>query len=147
MSAATSVAPVPLYQEATEYWQTLTEECERLTRAINEAASEKGVRPDELVQWHPGSSIRMTKLGCPSTSVQVSIDFPSWGPLISGSITGRPDRKRTFKPDNFEMPIARDLDGQVVAIFDEGRSFSPRELACYLAQSFHRCYPRISLPC
>ena len=147
MSAATSAVTVPLFQGATQYWQTLTDECSRLREAINEAASQKGAARDELIQWHAGPAIRMTKAAYPSTSVKVSIDFPSWGPVISGSITGRPDGKRTFASDHFEMPIARDLDGGIVAIFDEGRSFSPRELACYLAQSFHRCYPRISLPC
>jgi len=45
------------------------------------------------------------------------------------------------------MPIATDLDNQIVAIYDEGRSFSPHEVASYLTQCFHRCHPHISFPC
>ncbi len=147
MSAASSVAPAPFFQEATNYWQALSDECERFAQAINSAAVQHGVDADELIRCHADREIRMTKPGYPSTSLTVTINFHSWGPVIYGSITGHQDDDRTFSPDEFEMPIARDLDGEIVAIFDEGRSFSPREFACYLAQSFHRCYPHVSLPC
>ena len=35
------------------------------------------------------------------------------------------------------MPIAMDLDDEVVAIYDEGKSFSPHQVASYFAQVFH----------
>ena len=53
------------------------------------------------------------------------------------------DPQKTTSAD----PIAIDRDNEIVAIFDEGRSFSPHEVASYLMRYFHSCYPAISFPC
>ena len=65
--------------------------------------------------------------------------------MISVSVTGDEAEDLEFFPQEFELPIATDLDGSIVAIFEEGRSFSPRELATYLAQSLRRCFPGLRL--
>ncbi len=77
----------------------------------------------------------------------MSINYCAWGPMLDGIITGQEDDDREFCPEEFSIPIARDLDGSVVAIFDEGRSFSANELAAFLMQSFRRCFPGLTLPC
>jgi hypothetical protein len=147
MSAASKPAVTPLFREGNEYWEDLVRELRQQMQRINDAVIQHGCADDELVRWIPGSGIHMLRSRHPSTGIQAELQFRSWGPVISGSITGYQDQDYRFFPEEFEVLIAKDLDGAVVAIFDEGRSFSPRELAAYLAQQFRRCFPQISLPC
>ncbi|MBV9266223.1 MAG: hypothetical protein JO061_08655 [Acidobacteriaceae bacterium] len=147
MSAAAAQATVPLYQEGTRFWQELTDECRAHVEAINLVATSKGISPENLVQLLSGLDLFMRKPGYPSTEVKAALGLFSWGPVIQCHISGARDCDHRFLTHEFEMPIARDLDGKVVAIFDEGLSFSPREVACYLTQSFRRCFPSVTLPC
>lgn len=147
MGAATIAARAPLSQEGQDYWQNLNGECQRLTHAINRVAAEHGFSADDLLEYRSGSDLHVFKPRCPSTRLKVRISYCSWGPIIDGIITGQEDEDREFCPEEFTVPIARDLDGAVVAIYEEGRSFSAHELATYLMQSFRRCFPGLSLPC
>jgi hypothetical protein len=147
MSAATIQQPIPLFQEGRRFWQDLINECRRLTDAINAAALSDGFSSDELIRCETEADIRMLKGGYPSTDVSVKMDFRSWGPVIIAAITGQQNSARRFTSSQIEIPIARDLDGSVIAIFDEGRSFSAHDLTRFLVQSFRRCFPAVSLPC
>ena len=89
--------------------------------------------------------LRMSKSGHPSTTVKLIIGYYPWGPMLSLAITGHQTEDWEFFPEECEMPIAMDVDGSVVAIYEEGRSFSPRELATYLTQAFRRCFPGVCL--
>ena len=147
MSAAV-MAPCPLLKEATEFWEKLRDECKRQMDAINAAASKHGMSGDELLQWTSDSAqIAMNRSACPSTKVEVKLEFYNWGPTITGTVRGRQDCAMNFAPEGFELPIAIDLDGEVVAMVDEGRSLCPREVALYFTQNFRRCYPGIALHC
>jgi hypothetical protein len=147
MSAA-GVAPVsvPLYQEGKRFWQELLDECKRHVQAINSVAVERGISLESLVQFLPGIDIQMVKLGYPTTNVKALLSFFRWGPVIQCTINGARDPEHRLLTAEFELPIARDLDGKTVAVFDEGRSFSPPEVACYLTQAFRGCYRNIPLP-
>jgi hypothetical protein len=147
MSAATIQQPIPLFQEGRRFWEDLINECRRHTDAINAAALSDGFSSDELIRCETEADIRMLKGGYPSTDVSVKMDFRSWGPVIIAAITGQQNSARRFTSSQIEIPIARDLDGSVIAIFDEGRSFSAHDLTRFLVQSFRRCFPAVSLPC
>lgn len=147
MSAAAAQVTVPLYQEGRRFWQELVDECKRHVQAINSAAVSRGISLDALVQIQPGSDIHMNKTGYPTTDVQARISFFAWGPVIQCSIAGARDAEHRLLTCEFEMPVARDLDGETVAVFDEGRSFSPLEVASYLTQAFRGCFRNIPLPC
>ncbi|HLH05510.1 MAG TPA: hypothetical protein VKX25_22265 [Bryobacteraceae bacterium] len=146
MSAAAALSPsAPLVQEGNQFWQQLTEECRRQVEDINAVVSEKGLSPDQCVHCTGGRELRMFKAGTPSTLVKVLLGFYSWGPMLSVAITGQQTHDSEFFPEECEMPIAVDADGSIIAIFDEGRSFSPREMAAYLTQAFRRCFPGVCL--
>lgn len=145
MSAAAISAPTPLYLEGNEYWKQLLDECKRQTEVINSVVSEKGLSSDYYVQCTTGPELRMLKSANPSTTVKLIIGFYAWGPMLSLAITGHQSDDWEFFPEECEMPVATDTDGAIVAIFDEGRSFSPRELAAYLTQAFRRCFPGVCL--
>jgi hypothetical protein len=145
MSAAAMSAPLPLVDEGNEYWNQLLEECKRQVENINSVVREKGLNTEHCVQCVTGPELRMFKSGNPSTTVKLIIGFYSWGPMLSLAITGHQSDDWEFFPEECEMPIATDVDGTTVAIFDEGRSFSPRELAAYLTQAFRRCFPGVCL--
>ena len=147
MSAASKPAATPLFAEGTEYWDELVSELRHQIEQVNQAVSRHGLADNHLVHWLPGAGIHLTRSEHPSTGIQADIRFHSWGPVIAGSITGYEDDDCRFFPQEFEVLVARDLDGAVVAVFDEGRSFSPQELAAYLTQHFRRCFPDIPLPC
>ena len=147
MSAVSSSTYPPLFQEGNKYWQRLVEEFRRQVKAVNAALAENGCKESELSESQDANAIQLTKSGYPSTTITAALRFFPWGPVIQGTIAGQQAADRRFVPGQFEFPIATDLDGETVAIFDEGRSFSPQEVASYLAQSFHRCYPGVSLPC
>ncbi len=144
MSAA-SVAAYPLHQEGRKYWEELACECKRWAEAINTVLDQHGLRDEERVECHPGAQIRIIRSQIPSTTIEVNLDFYSWGPVISGTITGEQETNLKFALQEFELLIATDLDGSTIAIADEGRSLSPEALATYLTQNFRRCFPGISL--
>jgi len=147
MSAASKPVATPLFHEGNHYWEELRSELKRQMDQINHAVSRHGLSDDQLVRWQPGSGIDIMRSQHPSTGIRADINFRSWGPVISGEITGYQADDYRFFPEEFEVLIAKDLDGAAVAVFDEGRSFAPRELAAYLMQHFRRCFPDISLPC
>jgi len=146
MSAAMPVRAT-LSQEGSEYWENLIRECERQARAINAVASHHGFSADSLIECRCGPDLHVFNSRCPSTSVKASVTYCSWGPMIDGVVTGQEDEMQEFCPEEFTIPIARDLDGSVIAIYEEGRSFSAHELAMFLMQNFRRCFPGVSLPC
>ena len=146
MSAA-ALARAPLSDEGSQYWHHLIAECERQAHAINTVASKHGLAPDDHVECRSAAELLIVKSRCPSTSVKVRINYCSWGPMLDGIITGQEENDLEFCPEEFTIQIAKDLDGSTVAIFEEGRSFSPQELAAYLMQSFRRCFPGLTLPC
>lgn len=147
MNAAISMARIPLAQEGLSYWEELAEQCKRQTALINGALSNCGAGEDQMVKWVDGPEIRMVRTAYPTTAITMSLDLHSWGPMITGTINGRETRDLQFASEEFEFLVAKDLDDSTVAVFGEGRSFSPRELAAYVAQNFRRCYPELSLPC
>lgn len=147
MSAAATARAAPLLEEGTRYWEELIRELKQQMQRINLAVTQHGCSDEDLVSWLPGAGIHMLRARRPSTGIKAELQFRSWGPVISGSITGYQDEDYRFFPEEFEILIATDLDGSVVAILDEGRSFSAQELAAYLVQHFRRCFPEISLPC
>jgi hypothetical protein len=145
-ASATSPAMLPLFQEGVSFWEELARECKRHADAINTAALNHGLPDDHLVELAPGRDIGLIRHHFPSTEIKLSLSFERWGPMITGTIKGQQEDDLRFYPEELEVPLAKDLDEGVVAIFDEGRSLSPREFACYLAQNFRRCFPGISLP-
>lgn len=147
MSAAAAPAIARLSQEGKHYWEDLVGECRRQAQAINRLVSEHGFSAGDLVDCRPGADLHLVKLQYPSTSVKVSITYCTWGPMIDAVVTGYEQEDLQFCPEELTIPVARDLDGRVVAIFEEGRSFSPCELATFFMQNFRRCFPGLSLPC
>ncbi len=145
MSAVAVSAPIPLFQEANAYWQELIQECKRQMDAMNEILSQHGVPEDDRVTWTHGSQMQINRSQLPSTKVQFNMQFYPWGPMISGTVTGDQAGDLKFAPEEFDLVIAKDLDESVVAIIDEGRSLTPREVALFLTQNFRRCFPCISL--
>jgi len=148
MCAASASAPAPLYDEGRQYWSDLLDECHNYVECVNATLSQHGVNEDGFLRIAPDQeSVEIFRTGYPSTYVKLTLDFRSWGPVISATITGRQREGKVFLPEELELPIAIDLDSRTVAIYDEGRCFSPHEVASYFTQCFHRCYPLISLPC
>jgi hypothetical protein len=147
MSAASKPVATPLFHEGNGFWDELRSELRLQMERINTTVSRHGLEDGELIQWLPGAKIDILRPQHPSTGIQADICFRSWGPVISGQITGYQADDYRFFPEEFEVLIAKDLDGAAVAVFDEGRSFTPSELAAYLMQHFRRCFPDISLPC
>ncbi|HEY7212747.1 MAG TPA: hypothetical protein VH477_20880 [Bryobacteraceae bacterium] len=145
MSAAALSAMNPLVSEGNDFWRDLGEECRRQIETINTIVAEKGLSPDHCVVCSAGPELRMAKTANPSTIVKLIIGFYPWGPMLSLSITGHQTDDWEFFPEECEMPLAMDGDGSIIAIYDEGRSFSPRELATYLTQAFRRCFPGVCI--
>jgi hypothetical protein len=149
MSAAVSPALVPtrLREEGVQFWGQLVEECKNQIQSINRSLSDKDRNATDRVEYRADEQLSLRRSVCPSTIITVSIAFEHWGPIIRVRIAGHQTPELAFQPEEFELPLALDVDGSTVAIFDEGRSLRPREVACLLAQSFHRCFPGISFPC
>lgn len=145
MSAAKTQPIVPLVQEGTGFWDQLSAECRRQVETFNRAIVAQGTAPDNLISIQTGSGLRLSKSGMPSTEINVQLSFESWGPVLHGTITGEQAPGRRFVTNEFEIPIGHDLDGSVIAIFDEGRSFTPADLTRYFLQAFRRCYPSLLL--
>jgi hypothetical protein len=144
---ASAVAPAPLRQEGAWFWEQLTEECKKLVGAVNCALANHGVAADDRVQCETGPELRLIRAHRPSASIQVNMMIELWGPVLRVRIAGHEGNQPGMLRQELEMPLATDVDGCVVGVFDEGRSLCPRELACYLVQQFRPCFPRISLPC
>src|SRR5215472_18994360 len=125
MSAVTASAPIPLFHEATAYWQELTQECKRQIEAINATLEQHSVPAEDRVEWISGTELQMRRSQLPSTKVQFNMQFYPWGPMISGTVTGDQADDLKFAPEEFDLVIARDLDETVVAVIDEGRSLCP----------------------
>lgn len=147
MSAAVCTQPNSLFQEGMNFWQELGTECRRHADAINAAALSEGFPEDHLIRCETRGGIHIEKPGVPSTDVNIRLLLKPWGLVIAAEVTGLRDPNRRFSTAEIEVPLGRDLDGSVVAIFDEGRSFSVRDLTRYLMQHFRRCFPVLALPC
>jgi len=149
MSAAIAYrTPLPLYQEALAFWQELERESEQHVRGVNSVALEHGLDGAHLVDWKSGRGIiGIGRKWYPSTDITVSLSFERWGPVLKVLVTGYQHEDLRFYPEELEVLIARDLDGRTVAVMGEGRSYSPREFACYLIQHLRRCFPDMALPC
>jgi hypothetical protein len=149
MSAAAAYrAPLPLYHEGLAFWEDLMRESEQHAKAINSVALAHGLEAGHLVEWKSGRGIiGIARKWYPSTDITVSLTFERWGPVIKVLVTGYQHEDLRFYPEEHEVVIARDLDGRTVAVLGEGRSYSPREFACYLSQHLRRCFPDLALPC
>jgi hypothetical protein len=79
--------------------------------------------------------------------VDLTLRFLASGPEIAVVVRSQKNDGKNNLPKQFELPIAMDLDDSVVAIYDEGRSFSPHQVASYLATHFHQCYGNVVFPC
>jgi hypothetical protein len=93
-----------------------------------------------------GAGFRIFRTTLPSTEVRVMMNFEAWGPVLGARVTGQESPDRRFSSFDVQIPLSHDLDGSFIAIFDEGRSFSAANVACYLLQNFRRCFPDIVLP-
>src|SRR5947208_4754551 len=132
MCAASASAPTPLYHEGKQYWTDLTNECKNYVECVNATLSLHGIGADEFVTCAPGEeSLEIFRAGFPSTHVKLTLSFRPWGPVIDVTITGQRREDKVFLPQELELPIAIDLDNRTVAIYDEGRSFSPHQVASY----------------
>lgn len=149
MTTAASPAsiPTPLREEGLQFWKQLTKECENRIAAINCSLTAQDRDSKDQIEFRSGEHLSMNRSRYPSTMIAVRMTFEAWGPVIRVNITGRQKPEVAFPSEELELPLASDVDGSIVAIFDEGRSLRPDELACLLNQSFHRCFPRISFPC
>jgi hypothetical protein len=149
MTTAASPAPIPtpLREEGLHFWNNLTEECKNRIAAINCSLSAKDRDSQDQIEFRPGEHLSMSRSRHPSTFIGVTMTFERWGPVLRVNISGQQNPQLAFPHEEFELPLALDVDGSIIAIFDEGRSLRPQEVACLLAQSFHRCFPRVSFPC
>ena len=148
-AAATAPAPIPALwrDEGMYFWERLINECREHVLAINSALSNHGHSAIDLVEFRAEEHLQLVRSVYPSTTIRANISFENWGPVIRVSIKGHQRPDFGFYPEEFDIPLATDSDGTVVAVFDEGKSFRPSELAAYLAQTFRRCFPRVALPC
>jgi hypothetical protein len=147
MATGACVAALPLRSEGLRFWEGLVHECRTQIQAINSVLSGCGRGADEQVECSANEGLHLERTKYPSTTVDVRIRFEDWGPVLQVLITGLQRAGFRFFPEELEVPLATEGDGSLVAVFDEGRSLSPRELASYLTQHFRRCFPGIALPC
>lgn len=129
-----------------DYWGRLSVECERQASAVNTALAEHGDPPDRAIVFSTGSEIRLATSDSPSTRIYARLGFRTWGPVISATIDCY-EADGVRLTEEFEVPVAQDVDGEIVGLFDQGRSVGPRELAAYFLQHFTHCYPSLTLPC
>lgn len=147
-AAAIAPARVPsLKDEGLYFWEQLVDECRQRVNALNAALLKLGFAEADCIEFRADGGMQMVRSGYPSTTVYANVEFESWGPVIQVSIRGHQRPDFGFYPEGFEMPLATDSDGSMIAIFDEGKSLRPAELASYLVQTFRRCFPRVALPC
>lgn len=146
-AVAPALAPAPLREEGLRFWDKLIAECHKQTEAINRVLLDHGRSTSDFIECRAAQHLHLIRSRFPSTIAKVTISFERWGPVLNVLVTGQQRPEFEFHAEEFEMPLATDGDGSVVAVFDEGRSLSPREVACLLTQRFRRCFPRIPLPC
>ena len=136
----------PLFLEGSHFWKDLVSNVQQRVHEINRTAAACGSASD-LLRVQEEAQLTIVKEGVPSTAIQLRLKFEPWGPVIAGVISGRQSNAARFSTEEFEVPLSRDLDGSVIAVFDEGRSFTANDLARYLLQRFRRCFPNLTLPC
>jgi hypothetical protein len=108
MCAAFASAPVPLYEEGTQFWQDLAKECQRYVDCINATLIQNGIDADGLLRCAAGpESLHVIKAKLPATIVSVLLNFFSWGPVIGVTICRQQADGHPFLPQEFELPIAR----------------------------------------
>jgi hypothetical protein len=146
-AAALARSDSPTQEERIGYWDQFTEECRKQIATINATLADHGKSSADCVQCHCGPELRLIRLRYPSTEIKAVLALEHWGSSINVRITGHQTPEFGFYPEEAEFPLARDLNGSVIAIYEEGKSLEARELASYLTQHFRRCFPRISLPC
>jgi hypothetical protein len=138
----------PLHLEGQAYWEELTRESQEHAESINRTVAEHGLNSAHWLEWRSGRNMfGIVRKTYPSTEILVCLSFERWGPVIKVLVTGYEHHDLRYYPEEHEVPLARDLDGQTVAVLGEGRSYSPSEFASYLAQHLRRCFPDIALPC
>ena len=147
IAASPAHIPTPLREEGIQFWKQLIEECKNRVSAINCSLSAQDRDSKDQIELRAGEYLSLSRLRYPSTLIVVRITFEHWGPVLRVDITGHQKPEVRFPHEELELPLASDVDGSIVAIFDEGRSLRPQGVACLLTQSFHRCFPRISFPC
>lgn len=139
--------PAQRKEEGLYFWEQLVKACKENVQAINCALSSHGRTANDFIELRADEQLQLIRTGYPSTTLHARIEFESWGPVIKVSLRGHQRPDFGFYPEEFEMPLATECEGCLVAIFDEGKSFTPSDLAAYLVQHFRRCYPHIALPC
>lgn len=137
----------PHTEQGLQFWEQLAGECREHIQAINTALSERGHAGSDLIELRTGEQLQLIRSGLPSTTLRATIEFENWGAVIRVSVRGHQTPDFSFYPQDMELPLAKECDGSLVAIFDEGKSLCPCELAAYLAQHFRRCFPNVALPC
>lgn len=148
MSAASISALIPRYHEGRQYWSELAGQCERHVDCVNATLLRNQVEPTGLLEYAAmPDSLRVSRPRHPEFRVDLTLRMEDWGPVINARFCHEDGAGKLCLPHEFELPIAIDGDKQVVAIYDEGRSFSPREVTSYIIQYFRSCYPNISFPC
>jgi hypothetical protein len=149
--AATVVSPALasglLKEEWVRYWEQLVNECKMQITAINTTLTKNGKKPADCVECYVGQDLHLRRSHYPSTEIRATLNSEHWGTAIHVRITGQQTPQFSFYTHECQLPLAKDLNDQAVAIYDEGRSLDPRELASFLTQHFRRCFPRIPLPC
>lgn len=145
--SAPAAAQAPLSIEGSLFWEDLVAECKERVEGLNRLLSSRGFKEQDLVEFSAASALRIHKTVDPRMEIRVDINFRSWGPVLTGSVKGKGAGEMDFCAKEFEFPVSKDLDGSVVAIYDQGKSFSARDLSFYLMQNLRRCYPEIALPC
>jgi hypothetical protein len=128
------------------FWSRLNAECERQVGTVNMVLADHGDPPDRAIAVTTGTEIRLATNDSPSTRIYARLGFRSWGPVISVTIDCY-EADGVRLTEEFEVPVAEDVDGEIVGLFDQGRSVSPCELAAFLMQHFTHCYPSVTLPC
>jgi hypothetical protein len=147
VAASGATAALSIRQDfGKNFWNRLNAECERQARTVNMVLADHGEPPDRAIEVTTGSEIRLTTNDSPSTRICARLGFRSWGPVISATIDCY-EADGVRLTEEFEVPIAEDVDGEIVGLFDQGRSVSPCELAAFLLQRFTHCYPTVTLPC
>lgn len=148
-AAATAPARIPTLwkEEGLYFWEQLINKCKEHVATINSALLKHGHSVIDSIEFRADGELQLIRSRYPSTTVYAGIEFESWGPVIRVSIKGHQRPDFGFYPEEFEMPLATDSDGSMVAVFDEGKSLRPPELAAYLVQTFRRCFPHVALPC
>jgi hypothetical protein len=99
-----AVAPAPLRQEGTWFWEKLTEECENRISALNSALADHGIAAADRVECYTGQQLRLIRASHPSTSIHVRMIFEHWGPVLRVQIAGHEGCRPGVLQKEIEMP-------------------------------------------